>query len=61
LFAWEGTGLGAQPGVMGMSMLNLVTNIALNRALNASGQATNPPTLIKPQIHRLPKPPKGTV
>lgn len=61
LFAWEGTGLGAQPGVMGMSMLNLVTNVALNRALNASGQATNPPTLIKPQIHRLPKPPKGTV
>ncbi|KAJ7862845.1 hypothetical protein B0H13DRAFT_1097709 [Mycena leptocephala] len=59
LFAWEGTGLGAQPGVMGMSMLNLVTNVALNRALNASGQATNPPTLIKPQIHRLPKPPKG--
>ncbi|KAJ6506502.1 hypothetical protein C8R45DRAFT_969874, partial [Mycena sanguinolenta] len=59
LFAWEGTALGAQPGVMGMSMLNLVTNVALNRALNASGQATNPPTLIKPQIHRLPKPPKG--
>ncbi|KAJ7881460.1 hypothetical protein B0H13DRAFT_2049321, partial [Mycena leptocephala] len=52
LFAWK-------PGVMGMSMLNLVTNVALNRALNTSGQATNPPTLIKPQIHRLPKPPKG--
>ncbi|KAJ6525396.1 hypothetical protein B0H19DRAFT_1214941 [Mycena capillaripes] len=61
LFAWEGTGLGAQPGVMGMSMLNLVTNVALNRALNASGQATNPPTLIKPRIHRLPKPPKGAL
>ncbi|KAJ6506519.1 hypothetical protein C8R45DRAFT_969887 [Mycena sanguinolenta] len=60
LFAWEGTALRAQPGVMGMSMLNLVTNVALNRALNGSGQATNPPTLIKPQIHRLPKAPKST-
>ncbi|KAJ7626727.1 hypothetical protein B0H17DRAFT_1286284 [Mycena rosella] len=30
LFAWEGTALGAQPGVMGMSMLNLLGHLMFN-------------------------------
>jgi ATP-binding cassette, subfamily A (ABC1), member 3 len=42
LIAWEAT----PPGLMGVSMLNLATNLLYVRALNISGNAARIPTLI---------------
>ena len=42
LIAWEAT----PPGITGLSMLNLATNLLYTRALNMSGNAVRIPTLI---------------
>lgn len=42
LVAWEAT----PPGITGLSMLNLATNLLYTRALNMSGNAARIPTLI---------------
>lgn len=42
LIAWEAT----PPGITGLSMLNLATNLLYTRALNMSGNAARIPTLI---------------
>jgi hypothetical protein len=42
LFAWQAS----PPGLTGPTMMNLVTNILYNRALNASGKAERTPSLI---------------
>jgi ATP-binding cassette, subfamily A (ABC1), member 3 len=42
LIAWEAT----PPGITGLSMLNLATNLLYTRALNTSGNAARIPTLI---------------
>jgi hypothetical protein len=42
LIAWETT----PPGLTGLSMLNLATNLLYTRALNMSGNAARIPTLI---------------
>ncbi|KAJ7445935.1 hypothetical protein FB451DRAFT_792985, partial [Mycena latifolia] len=51
MFAWQASFTG---GMMGPTMLNLASNIALNRALNTSGQATGTPSLIQPTYQSFP-------
>jgi ATP-binding cassette, subfamily A (ABC1), member 3 len=50
LVAWETT----PPGINAPAMLNLATNILYNRALNASGTASNTPSLIRPTYEEFP-------
>jgi ATP-binding cassette subfamily A (ABC1) protein 3 len=59
LFAWEAS----SPGSTGPTMLNLVSNVLYNRALNASGRATagGAPRLITPSYQSFPWPAAGTL
>ncbi|KAF7354423.1 ABC transporter A family member 2 [Mycena venus] len=50
MFAWEGTGT----QWAGIVLLNLVSNIMFNRALNVTGKAGSSPTLIQPIYQRFP-------
>ncbi|KAJ7706884.1 hypothetical protein B0H17DRAFT_972841 [Mycena rosella] len=50
-FAWEGS----NQGILGPIFLNLATNLAFNRALNASGQAANTSSLIQPSLQSFPQ------
>lgn len=50
LFAWEARA----PGVKGPTVLNMVTNILFNNALNATGQGTGVPSLITPRLQSFP-------
>ena len=50
LIAWEAT----PPGFIGLSMLNLATNLLYTRALNASGNAARIPTLIQANYATFP-------
>lgn len=50
LFAWEAS----PPGYTGLGMLNLVTNILLNNALNASGNAGITPAIIEANYSPFP-------
>jgi hypothetical protein len=49
MFAWEGS----YSPTSGVVMLNVVTNILLNRALNASGHEGSSPTLIQPMFQNF--------
>ncbi|KAJ7920707.1 hypothetical protein B0H13DRAFT_2421286 [Mycena leptocephala] len=51
MFAWESS---SAQGLMGLSMLNLATNILFNRALNASGRVGGTPSLIQPLFEEFP-------
>ncbi|KAJ3513241.1 hypothetical protein NLJ89_g3058 [Agrocybe chaxingu] len=57
LIAWEAT----SPGITGPSMLNLATNILYNRALNASGNTANTPTIIRANYAWFPPVAAGTL
>ncbi|KAG2067404.1 P-loop containing nucleoside triphosphate hydrolase protein [Suillus decipiens] len=57
LFAWEAT----PPGLTGPTMMNLVTNILYNRALNASGNAARTPNLINAEYAAFPHLAVGTL
>ncbi|KAG2341981.1 hypothetical protein BDR05DRAFT_1060572, partial [Suillus weaverae] len=57
LFAWEAS----PPGLTGPTMMNLVTNILYNRALNASGNAANTPSLIYANYAAFPHLAAGTL
>lgn len=58
LVAWEAT----PPGATGPVMLNLVSNVLYNHALNASGQATaGVPSLIAPTLQTFPGLAAGTL
>ncbi|KAJ6554510.1 hypothetical protein B0H19DRAFT_1262854 [Mycena capillaripes] len=50
IFAWEAS----NTVLMGPAMLNLATNIILNRALNASGHNGSSPSLIQPTYQSFP-------
>jgi hypothetical protein len=51
LVAWDAT----PSGIRGSSMLNLVTNVLYNRALNSSGNARGTPALIQANYATFPK------
>ncbi|KAJ6526262.1 hypothetical protein DFH09DRAFT_1187858 [Mycena vulgaris] len=51
MFAWKGS---TNDGLLGLTMLNLISNIVLNRALNASGQTADAPSLIQPMYQNFP-------
>ena len=51
LIAWEAS----PPGLMGPAMLNLVTNVLFNNALNSSGNAASAPTLIQANYSPFPE------
>ncbi|KAG1725891.1 uncharacterized protein EDB91DRAFT_1086964 [Suillus paluster] len=57
LFAWEAT----PPGLTGLTMMNLATNILYNRALNASGNAASTPSLIFANYASFPQLPAMTL
>jgi ABC-type multidrug transport system ATPase subunit len=57
LFAWQAS----PPGLTGPTMMNLVTNILYNRALNASGKAERTPSLIYPSYAAFPHLAVGTL
>ncbi|KAG1879528.1 hypothetical protein C8R48DRAFT_589537 [Suillus tomentosus] len=57
LFAWQAT----PPGLTGPTMMNLVTNILYNRALNASGVIERTPNLIYASYAAFPHLASGTL
>ncbi|KAG1813914.1 uncharacterized protein BJ212DRAFT_1274572 [Suillus subaureus] len=57
LFAWEAT----PPGLTGPTMMNLVTNILYNRALNISGNVASTPSLIYASYAAFPHLAAGTL
>ncbi|KAG1779604.1 hypothetical protein EV702DRAFT_965686 [Suillus placidus] len=57
LFAWEAS----PPGFTGPTMMNLVTNILYNRALNASGNTASTPSLIYANYAAFPHLAAGTL
>ncbi|KAG1886233.1 hypothetical protein F4604DRAFT_1675882 [Suillus subluteus] len=57
LFAWDAT----PPGLTGPTMMNLVTNILYNRALNASGNTASKPHLIYASYAAFPHLDTGTL
>ncbi|KAF5332545.1 hypothetical protein D9611_005149 [Ephemerocybe angulata] len=57
LFAWEAS----PPGVTGANMLNLVSNIMYNRALNATGRGGRTPVLIRASWAPFPARAAGTL
>ncbi|KAG1840268.1 hypothetical protein DFJ58DRAFT_858320 [Suillus subalutaceus] len=57
LFAWDAT----PPGLTGPTMMNLVTNILYNRALNASGNTASKPHLIYASYAAFPHLNTGTL
>ncbi|KAG9313874.1 P-loop containing nucleoside triphosphate hydrolase protein [Chiua virens] len=58
LFAWDAT---ATPGMTGLTMLNLVTNILYNRALNSSGDTAGTPSIIMANYASFPPVAAGTL
>ncbi|KAK0209024.1 hypothetical protein DFS33DRAFT_1372220 [Desarmillaria ectypa] len=56
LLAWEAT----QPGLTGTAMLNLVSNILFNNALNSTGQSASFPTIIQASYESFPAIAAGT-
>jgi len=57
LFAWQPS----PHGLVGPTMMNLVTNILYNRALNASGDTTGTPSIILANYSNFPLVPAGTL
>lgn len=57
LLAWEATA----PGLTGAAMLNLVSNILFNNALNSSGQNASFPTVIQANYESFPPVEAGTL
>lgn len=57
LLAWEAT----QPGLTGAAMLNLVSNILYNNALNSTGQGASFPTIIQASYEAFPPIAAGTL
>lgn len=57
LLAWEAT----QPGLTGATMLNLVSNILYNNALNSTGQSASFPTIIRASYEAFPPIAAGTL
>lgn len=57
VFAWEAT----PPGITGPSMLNLVSNLLYNRALNSSGNSIRTPTTILASYSSFPPVGAGTL
>ncbi|KAK0481451.1 hypothetical protein IW261DRAFT_1075379 [Armillaria novae-zelandiae] len=57
LLAWEAT----QPGLTGAAMLNLVSNIMYNNALNSTGQSASFPTIIQASYEAFPPIAAGTL
>jgi ABC-type multidrug transport system ATPase subunit len=57
LFAWEAS----PPGLTGPTMMNLVTNILYDRALNESGNTASTPSLIYANYAAFPYLPAGTL
>lgn len=57
LFAWQAS----PPGLIGPTMMNLVTNILYNRALNASGDTAGTPSIIMANYASFPRIAAGTL
>jgi len=57
LFAWQAS----PPGLIGSTMLNLVTNILYNQALNASGDTAGTPSIIMANYASFPHIAAGTL
>ena len=57
LLAWEGT----SPGFSGLTLLNLISNVLYNQALNASGRAGTQPSLIAANYQNFPAANAGTL
>jgi hypothetical protein len=57
LFAWQAS----PPGLIGPTMMNLVTNILYNRALNASGDTAGTPSIIFAHYASFPRIAGGTL
>ncbi len=57
LFAWEAT----PPGLTGLVMLNLVSNLLYNTALNSTGRATTAPSVILANYQMFPGIAAGTI
>jgi len=57
LFAWEAS----PPGYTGATMLNLITNIMYNQALNATGRSTGSPSIIAANYQNFPAANVGTL
>jgi ATP-binding cassette, subfamily A (ABC1), member 3 len=57
LFAWQAS----PPGLIGPTMMNLVTNILYNRALNSSGDTAGTPSIIMANYADFPRIAAGTL